>query len=681
MGSATSCFNSTLYRKTMTRFWPLWALYGVIWAFLIPLNLLNQFFWLQERYQGELDLQSMLTSAALDIPYLLTMGVALSLVFGALAAMASFGYLYNNRSAAMMHALPLRREALFTTQYLAGLSCLLLPHLAVALVTAAAELAFLPMECWGEALAALAVWLLVQSGTALFFFSFAAFCAMFTGHILALPAFYAILNGLATGLYVLVSAVLRQFVFGFSGIDGVERAALWLTPVAKLIDKVGAFREWDEAQAVVLAIRFQGFGYALVYALAGLVLAALALCLYRRRSLETAGDVMAVSWVRPIFKYGVGLCAGLAFGSVLYAWLGWNLPQGAWTLLLFMLLCGAMGYFVAEMLLQKAFWVFKGSWKGCVLLLCAMTAATAVMELDLTGFERRVPDPDRVVSLTLYGPYTAPNDDGRSVGLDTSDPELIRLVTELHRAVVEEKDAVDRDRSDFDGWYGDVTLADGTVLRDIQKAGSVQLRISYDLDTGAQVRRRYDDLFLTADMLADPDSAAARLQALINRPEVTWYGYFPADISGWKLVDAYLTVTDDGQQWAENAEKYGEEYADRYAEEVQAGRAAVPQEGWDDLLAALQSDLKAGRIGRRYLLDDAQRQTNCYYNDLELTFYVPEGQAAGAETALAADSTQRANRERTRSVTITVQKTATDTLAVLERLGLAGALVLRADLP
>ena len=146
MGSATSCFNSTLYRKTMTRFWPLWALYGVIWAFLIPLNLLNQFFWLQERYQGELDLQSMLTSAALDIPYLLTMGVALSLVFGALAAMASFGYLYNNRSAAMMHALPLRREALFTTQYLAGLSCLLLPHLAVALVTAAAELAFLP--CW-----------------------------------------------------------------------------------------------------------------------------------------------------------------------------------------------------------------------------------------------------------------------------------------------------------------------------------------------------------------------------------------------------------------------------------------------------------------------------------------------------------------------------------------------------
>ncbi len=28
MRSGTSYFNSTLYRKTMGRFWPLWALYG-----------------------------------------------------------------------------------------------------------------------------------------------------------------------------------------------------------------------------------------------------------------------------------------------------------------------------------------------------------------------------------------------------------------------------------------------------------------------------------------------------------------------------------------------------------------------------------------------------------------------------------------------------------------------------
>ena len=44
MRSGTSYFNPTLYRKTMLRFWPLWALYGLLWLFALPLNLLNQYF-------------------------------------------------------------------------------------------------------------------------------------------------------------------------------------------------------------------------------------------------------------------------------------------------------------------------------------------------------------------------------------------------------------------------------------------------------------------------------------------------------------------------------------------------------------------------------------------------------------------------------------------------------------
>ena len=36
MRSVTSCFNSTLYRKNLSRFWPIWALYSVIWLFALP---------------------------------------------------------------------------------------------------------------------------------------------------------------------------------------------------------------------------------------------------------------------------------------------------------------------------------------------------------------------------------------------------------------------------------------------------------------------------------------------------------------------------------------------------------------------------------------------------------------------------------------------------------------------
>ena len=35
MRSATSYFNFTLFRKNLSRFWPIWGLYGLIWLVLL----------------------------------------------------------------------------------------------------------------------------------------------------------------------------------------------------------------------------------------------------------------------------------------------------------------------------------------------------------------------------------------------------------------------------------------------------------------------------------------------------------------------------------------------------------------------------------------------------------------------------------------------------------------------
>ena len=40
MRSAKSWFNWTLFQKNMTRFWPIWGLYLVIWLFMLPVNLI-----------------------------------------------------------------------------------------------------------------------------------------------------------------------------------------------------------------------------------------------------------------------------------------------------------------------------------------------------------------------------------------------------------------------------------------------------------------------------------------------------------------------------------------------------------------------------------------------------------------------------------------------------------------
>lgn len=39
---------------------------------------------------------------------------------------------------------------------------------------------------------------------------------------------------------------------------------------------------------------------------------------YRRRHLESAGDVVSVRWVRPVFKYGVAFCTAVTLSTVFY---------------------------------------------------------------------------------------------------------------------------------------------------------------------------------------------------------------------------------------------------------------------------------------------------------------------------------------------------------------------------
>ena len=192
MRSVTSCFNFTLFRKNLSRFWPIWGLYGFLWLMLLPVNVL---------VNGEH--MDRTTTRLLPLNYLsgfLSTATLFSLLFGILTAMAVFSYLYNSRSAGFFHTLPMRREGLFLTNYLSGLAFLIVPNVVVFLVSLAVETAFGLLV-----FSSLFTWLVVTSMLNLFFYSFAVFCAMFTGHILALPAFYGILNFLVMGLCFLVN--------------------------------------------------------------------------------------------------------------------------------------------------------------------------------------------------------------------------------------------------------------------------------------------------------------------------------------------------------------------------------------------------------------------------------------------------------------------------------------------
>ena len=423
MGSGTSYFNMTLFRKNLARFWPIWGLYALIWVVLLPAGvLLRRDVW----DKGN----------AWEFPLVLldgsrNMALVLAFLFGILCAMAVFSYLYSARSVGMLHALPMRREGLFLTNYLSGLAFLWVPNFAVFLLALAAE------ALNGTVVfSSLFTWLVVTCLLCLFFYSFAVFCAMFTGHILALPAFYLILNFLASVITYLLESIAREFLFGFNGAVWAEKWAFWFTPALKLLRATGL----DYMSSTP---RYFGLGLVVLYALIGLVLAGIALAVYCRRQLERAGDVITVGWVRPVFRYGMALCCAITLGAFFYAIFYPLLPQGPWTLLGWMLLWGAVGCFIAEMLLKKRLWVFKTSWKGCVVFLVCLVAAMATLELDLLGFERRVPDAAQVKTVEIRGISSAPYDSADYLDFSTSDPQTIEEITSLHSSITDRKDELE----------------------------------------------------------------------------------------------------------------------------------------------------------------------------------------------------------------------------------------------
>ena len=306
MPSATSCskgpnpwWNSTLYFKNLRRFWPIWGSYGVI-LLLVPLTFLLT--WLDRNSSLTADL------AAQDLlGFVSPMGLILSAVWSIISAMAVFSYLYNSRSVQLYPALPIRREGLYLTGYLSGLSFLVLPLAAVFLFTLGVEAVSDTLMLWP-----LLQWLIAQVCFALFFYSFASFCALFVGHIAALPVFYGILNILAFGMYQLISELFRQFVYGYYSWPAMSALAQWLSPFIMLW-REGGVRAGEDG-----GYFFTGLAFTLLYALAGLALAALGLLVYRTRPLETSGDVVAVKWVRPVFKYGVAFCAAVTLGIFLH---------------------------------------------------------------------------------------------------------------------------------------------------------------------------------------------------------------------------------------------------------------------------------------------------------------------------------------------------------------------------
>lgn len=305
------------------------------------------------------------------------------------------------------------------------------------------------------------------------------------------------LTAYLTGLFCQLSTILVTFLLG-AAVSAPLHLSFWSVTGAAM------------GSAMLEAVFFYSFAVLCMmmtgqilaaYALAGLVIALIALLLYRTRKSEMTGSTVAFPWATPIFKYGVAFCTAVALGQFLYYFLFGQYRSSGNDSLPGMILCmaaaGLVGYFVAEMLIKKSFRVFRAGAKGAAIVALALVLLGVAMSFDLTGYEKRVPDESEIES--VYYTFSG------MTNVTTDDTDTIRRLTAAHQAIVKNRNEQAR--------IADAWDADTLSQSDHDDIEHFSLRLTYYLKDGSQLSRSYS-LYLRRSDLTVPSSATARVNAL-----------------------------------------------------------------------------------------------------------------------------------------------------------------------
>lgn len=502
MQSKISCFNKTIFKKNLTRFWPFAVLYGLYLVFAHPLVLYvelasarltdeaNYFDRVANHFGG--------TTEPISV-----------FIFSFVMTACVFGYLYQSRSANMLHTFPVTRGELFVTNYESALALMIAPQFLAALA-----MNFVIIGKANELIWAVWAWFGFTVGETVFFIGLSAFSAMLTGQLLPAAFFYMVWNFLYVAVVGMANVVAELFIFGLSG-EMIPLHSHPLFPIAHLMRYAG-FRTSVDGTLYVI-----GTGRLIVYALVGLLLAAAAYYAYRKRALERAGDFLSVGWMRPVFRWGLSIIGGAALSIVVTMILtdgrGTYAHAGTVFVVWFIIFAAAL-FFVAQMFIARSFRVFeKRVALECVSCVAVLLVGLALLQFDVFGVESYVPDVSEVAMANVSGDGSASFD---------SEADLER-VTALHRLITERiGEHKKRERSAF--------------VRMSEDNRNFYMGLNYTLKNGKHVSRSY---WLSTDDMAYFDELWAAFSGLIYDREAAKRAFFGMnyDELDWKVASATLS--------------------------------------------------------------------------------------------------------------------------------------------
>lgn len=505
MRSKTRLFNGTVFRKDLTRFAPVWLLYalGLVMGIMVltAMDARGDGYWL-----------------ANDVAKLIGYGGIINMVYALVVAMLLFGDLYNTRMCSALHALPLRREAWFTTHVVSGLVFSLLPTAIMTVLSLPLLMTTCVERAWHIGL----LWFLATNLEFLCFFGMAVFCAFFTGMRLPMAILYAAGNGAPYVVCMIIDRLYTPMLYGVITPTGWVNQLMPLrytyqTEFLLLDDyqtQLQAARESHAPVSAAFRMNADAWTYLVVWAVVGLVLLLLALVLYRRRRLECVGEAMVIRRLDPVFQSGMAIAVAFFAYTLLnnYTRLGY---QSTGALNYFIMFCGlAVGWFGTKMLIAHTPWIFRPrSILGLVGLTAMLAGSLVATRLDILGLDDRIPAVEDVASVNVSAYYTGT---GEGVLTLTQDQQIEDILL-LQERILE-------DRVPSSGRFpiveGQALMGEDLEAFQESRTGPCQLpcrsaaylHLTYRMNDGSTMRRSYN--------LWSDSEAGDLAREYLSRPEV-----------------------------------------------------------------------------------------------------------------------------------------------------------------
>lgn len=473
----TSFSKLATFKKDLTRFAPVWALY-LIGMMLIITEI------------GGYSTYDRFARNVMGSDWVAAFGIV-NLCYAGICALVLFGDLYNTRMCYSLHTQPARRESLFLSHLAAALCFSLVPNAVAALYLMAELEAY-----WFLAL----YWLLASTLQFVFYFGLAAVSAMCAGNRVGMIAVYAVLNFFSMIAYWVVDTIYLPQMPGV--MLNFEDFSL-VCPTVELFNKDffqfntldvwnEEYREWGYFYEY--AGLGDGWGYLAVLGGIGIAMTVLAVVLYRARHLESAGDFVAFRRLSPVVCVVLTVCVAVAF-----AFLGDAMGSGYMVWLIVGLI---VGFFGSRMLIERRVKVFRPkAFLGFGVLAAVLTVSFLAISFDVFNIVGYLPEADKVESVTISN-YKKTNyyyDDyyyGNRITVKLEVPEEIEDIITAHEDIL--------NRLDDDNYNHRVT-------------------ISYKLKSGRTVIRSY----------AAPADGT-------NYEIFTKYFYTPQQILGFTDWDEYV---------------------------------------------------------------------------------------------------------------------------------------------